>query len=198
MKSTHPSKFGARRATALGFTLLEILVTVTVAGLLLAIAVPNFVSLSTRNRLTTYTNDITSAINYARSEAIRRGLPISICASNTGTSCAGTWSNGWIVFVNTDNDSPAVVDAGETVLATHDALRSDYSLASSVYAAHLTFAANGSTASTGVFAVCYKNNKVGAKAILLNRIRVRLASDSDNNGIPNDEAGADIASCTAP
>ena len=88
----------------LGFTLIELMVTLTVAVILMTIAVPSFRDALIRNRLTTYTNDLVGAINYARAEAIKRGQSVTLCKSTTGSACTTTtgsqWENGWIAFVD--------------------------------------------------------------------------------------------------
>lgn len=42
-------------------------------------------------------NDLIATINLARSEAVKRGVNVELCASSNGTSCTGTWTQGWIV-----------------------------------------------------------------------------------------------------
>ena len=79
-----------------GFTLIELMVTISVLAILLTIAVPSFRTFVLNNRITGQANDMMTALNYARSEAIKRGLPVSM-SSNSGTA---DWSTGWIVFAN--------------------------------------------------------------------------------------------------
>src|SRR5690349_7330540 len=69
-----------------GFTLIELLVTLSVAAVLLSIATPSFVAMNERNRITTYTNNFVTALNYARAEAVRRGTTVTVCISTNGTS----------------------------------------------------------------------------------------------------------------
>lgn len=90
-----------------GFTLLELLVVTTVAALLLLIAAPSFTELVRNNRAATTTNEFLTAITTAKSEAIRRSRPVKICASTDHETCADSgadWSNGWIAFVDLDED----------------------------------------------------------------------------------------------
>ena len=95
-----------------GFTLMELLVTMAVAAILLAIAVPNFQSFFNRNRVVTVTNDFITAVNYARSEAIKGGAITTLCMSSSGVACTGNsgWSNGWIIWV--DRNANGVMDTG--------------------------------------------------------------------------------------
>jgi type IV fimbrial biogenesis protein FimT len=86
-----------------GFTILELMIAVTILGILLGIAVPSFTAIIRQNRLATETNEILAAAAIARSEAVKRGSPVSMCAAADATlsSCAedaDQWSNGWIVF----------------------------------------------------------------------------------------------------
>ena len=95
-----------------GFTLLELITTVTVAGILMAVAVPSFFNTSRSSHAAADANELVSALSIARSEAIRRASRITVCPSSDGASCTGTWVDGWIVFVDTaatDATDPPVV-----------------------------------------------------------------------------------------
>lgn len=82
------------------FTLIELLVAMVVAGITLAIAVPLFNVQVLNSRSIAVGEELATAINYARSEAVKRSGRVTICASSDGTSCTGTWTQGWIVFVD--------------------------------------------------------------------------------------------------
>jgi type IV fimbrial biogenesis protein FimT len=85
-----------------GFTLLELLVAIAVLAILLGVGVPGFFEIIASNRITTQTNELVSALNYARSEAVKRGDPVSVCSTPDGATCAASndWSAGWIVFTD--------------------------------------------------------------------------------------------------
>src|SRR5688572_12909073 len=92
-----------------GFSLMELMVVLALAGVILAIGAPNFNSFRANSRLTGAANDFLTAVQAARTEAVKRGLPVSICASDTPSDddaeCADIAdSEGWIVFVDPDSD----------------------------------------------------------------------------------------------
>lgn len=95
------------------FTIIELLITVTILAVLVATAIPSFRTLIANNRSTSLANEFFVALNAARSEAIKRGARVSLCASSDGAGCtaAGTWQDGWIVFVDgaaSDTAAPSV------------------------------------------------------------------------------------------
>lgn len=99
-----------------GFTLVELLVTLTVMAVLLGLAVPSMVSFVVERRANGVTNELMTSINLARSEAIKRNDRVVLCKSADGSTCVttGGWHAGWILFHDANNN--AQHDAGEDVL----------------------------------------------------------------------------------
>ncbi|MDH3513266.1 MAG: GspH/FimT family pseudopilin [Gammaproteobacteria bacterium] len=84
-----------------GFTLVELIVAMTIAAILMAIAAPAMQKFVSSNRLTSQVNDLMGDINLARSEAIKRAVRTGVCVTAVdGTTCAagGNWANGWMVY----------------------------------------------------------------------------------------------------
>lgn len=128
-----------------GMTAVELLFTMAIAGLVLALAVPNFRDFIQNNRAAEEANALVGALALARSEAVTRGVPVSVCASTDNATCADDvdWSTGWIVF--TDVNAPVgAVDAGappDTVLRALPALRNGSELTAD--ASFVSYGANG-------------------------------------------------------
>jgi len=94
---TRPHGLG-RAGRPYGFTLIELMATVAVMGILAVVAVPAMAGLVHANRLAAANGNLTAALQLARSEAIRRGASVTVCASTNGTTCANqtAWTR-WIV-----------------------------------------------------------------------------------------------------
>ncbi|MGH8052799.1 MAG: GspH/FimT family pseudopilin [Stenotrophomonas sp.] len=88
-----------------GFTLVELMVTVAVAGIIAAIAAPSFSKMISHNRLVSSGNEMIAALQVARTEAISRRLPTTVCPSNDGKTCSGAAGSQWIVFSTKDGAS---------------------------------------------------------------------------------------------
>lgn len=74
-----------------GFTLVELMITIAIGAILLTLAVPGFQNIISQNRLATEANEIVTALNLARSEAVKRGANVVI------TPSGGDWANGWAI-----------------------------------------------------------------------------------------------------
>lgn len=82
-----------------GVTLVELLIAITVLGILMALAIPSFETARNVNRLAAASNDLVGGLQLARMEAIRRNARVVFCRSTDGTACvagAGNWG-GWLV-----------------------------------------------------------------------------------------------------
>lgn len=133
-----------------GFSLLELIVTLAVAGILGALAVSGYGNFVQTSRLTTLTNDFIADVNLARSEAIKRNSIVTICKSSNGTSCAaaGTWADGWIVMVDSNRDGTV-----DEVVKTHEALPANSTFTTPANA--VTYSRNAILASgSGNYVLC--------------------------------------------
>lgn len=87
-----------------GFTMMELLMVMLIAGILAAIGTSSFKYVTTSNRISTEINGLLGDMQFARSQAIKTGSPVTVCPSlgPNYNSCTGsaTWSSGWIVFLD--------------------------------------------------------------------------------------------------
>ncbi|HEX5686457.1 MAG TPA: GspH/FimT family pseudopilin [Ideonella sp.] len=132
-----PSHQTVRGAQA-GFTLVELLITIAIAAILLAIAAPSLTSFLADQAAAGNADEFAAAVRYSRTEAIKRGRVVTMCASADPGADApecdedGSWVTGWVI----------TVPPNSTVLRVQNALRA-MDGTSTADATSLTFAANG-------------------------------------------------------
>lgn len=114
--------------TARGFTIIELMFTILVLVLLMSLAVPSFIDTINNSRITAQNNDFVTALNFARSEALKRVGTVTVCASANSTNCSGAtnWSTGWIAF--TDLNSDGTLNGADTLMQAWPATSSGLTL----------------------------------------------------------------------
>lgn len=107
----------------IGLTLLELMVGIAVAAVVAALAAPSFDRLIASTRLNAQTTEFLSALLYARTEALKRNMNVSVCRTPNPAAnppaCGvnndgGGWASGWLVF--SDGGNAGVVDGADQVL----------------------------------------------------------------------------------
>ena len=119
-----------------GFTLTELMITLAVAIILLAVGIPAFNSMVANNSAAAQVNEIVTALQLARSEAAKRGLRVSLCSKGdpdpTDLSCGqgDEWVNGWLVFTDAGGNAGSYEPgAGDELLRLWPAPRANHMVA---------------------------------------------------------------------
>jgi type IV fimbrial biogenesis protein FimT len=143
------------RTSQQGLTLLELMVAVSVLAVLAGMAAPSFREFSSNTRVTATHNDLITSLNLARSEALRRGVPVTVCASANAVACglATDWVSGWIVFQNPG--TAGVIESGDDVVQKWNSPVGNIRLAAS--RAFLQYQPTGVVTAAGTFDVSYQN-----------------------------------------
>jgi len=119
-----------------GLTMIELLVVLAIAGILAAAATPSLSSLINSMRQTSTMTQLTSDLNRARSEAIKRNQRILVCVRGNDTTCgAGTnWQNGWLVCHDDDQDGACEIDTttNPNPIVVHPSIQASLTLTSNI------------------------------------------------------------------
>jgi len=168
-----------------GYSLYELLVTIAVASIVLALGVPSFAELVARNRQVVEINALFHAVHLARKESIMRRRVVSICPSVDGLQCRpGTdWSDGWILFENRDRDHPPRVDDGEPILGRHSV---DRRVRLTANRRGFTFRGVFKRATNGTFVACDRGSRVPPRALVISYTGRPRSAQERPNGTPYD------------
>ena len=170
----------------IGFTLVELLTAIAVMMLLLMIGMPAWHHLTLSNRATAALNQVVGLINLARSEAMSRGVTVSLCQSATKKSCDGNWQNGQIIFLTKSEGVLEILHVGNEINGGKIRWQGFGEVAM------LQMMPTGFTAEqNGSFIFCPNNGDVRyARAIFISKTgRIRHSEDKDQDGIHEDADG---------
>lgn len=156
------------RPDGTGFSLVELMTTLAVAGTLLAAAAPSLVALVHDHRLAAEVNLLRADVHLARIEAIKRNRDVVLCRSTDGRHCARSgiradWSTGRIIYVNVDGDGKR--DPGEPLLQVRNALSGGMRLRFNQWW-RVVYHADGS-ARNGTFTLCDRRGAPHARALIV-------------------------------
>jgi len=166
-----------------GFTFIELMTSVIVAAVLLAVAVPGLAGFIRSNKVNAAQSELVSSMMLARSEAARRGLPVRLSAAS-GNNPAD-FSNGWVVWMDVNgNDAIDTAVGSLEVLRSYPAPASRLLVTTATGSETLTFAPTGflTPASTVVFKVC--DPGPGGKGYLVSLEPVGLADIRPFSDVP--------------
>lgn len=104
-----------------GYSLYELIVTTTVAAIVVSVGVPSFGRIVAEHRLRAEVDALFHGVHLARKESVLRRRAVTLCPTGDGVACQphADWSQGWMMFVNLDRDQPAARDPVEPVLHRH-------------------------------------------------------------------------------
>ncbi len=146
--------------TQRGFTIIELMIGISLIAIMMTLAIPAFNGFTDRNRTVASANSFLNALSIARSEAVKRNRNVKVCGkpvAQAACNATGNWEQGWSVFVDADNDN--VVDAGEEILVDNG-LANGFTLRepSADYGDVITFRPTGETvegaAAQATFRLC--------------------------------------------
>jgi type IV fimbrial biogenesis protein FimT len=170
-------------ALSLGFTLVELMITVSILAILAAAAIPSFQGMLRTSHLVSLTNELAGALNLARSEAIKRGKRVTVCQSAapqvTNPDCSisppSTWETGWLIFV--DESTVGTFDGSDIRLKVGQLATSNAVITPTTgFADYISYLPNGASNTIGNIAICIENVQ---RSLVISRTgRIRIEKDT--------------------
>ena len=183
----------ASNASFKGFTLIELIVSVSILSILAAIAVPNFNEFIIKMRVDNEISQLHRMLLLTRNSAINSGQKAIICPLNESFECTTQWHNELSVFVDVNNSK--MLDANEKIITIRPAITIGDVLVYGKTRNKITFKPTGqlSGLANGTFRYCPQNYKNKARGIVVARSgRVYQSSDIDNDGIDENRGNKEI------
>jgi type IV fimbrial biogenesis protein FimT len=188
-------RYGMRRQ--LGFTLMELMVTISIVAIMATIAVPSFIEMIRNGRMASQTNDLVLALTYAKSEAVKRNALVKVLKiADATTTCGGGgsntgWSNGWTVFIDSDDDN--FIDNTEETLRVWPALEGT-TLCFNAGASVEFRNTGGLKSGSGTFRLCDSRGAIEARGVTISMLvgRIRRTTDSNSDSIEEDGSGNNL------
>lgn len=170
-----------------GFTIIELVMTLVIAALVVTLGVPSLQNLIRDNRMASQANNLVTDLNLARSEAIKRGVRVTLCKSSNASTCTSDaqWESGWLAF--TDPDKDGVYDGSpEQVILVSAGLKGGNTLRTgSTFSNFVSYTPTGESRGTGgnngTFNLCDDRGTTKGRAIMINvtgRIRMEKGVSS--------------------
>jgi type IV fimbrial biogenesis protein FimT len=186
-KNNRPPRPGFRASS--GFTLLELLITLSIAAVLLAAAAPSFTNMVAKQNVDSTSDTLMRALYLARTESIKRGSRVVTCLSDSVANCTPTNPESVLIFSDSDKTG-SPTDASDLIKT----IQLDTASTKVTYnRPFLAYNAMGLASGTnGTFTVCGGSGK-GALVIVSSLGRARKGRDYDGDGVVEKVPGSPIS-----
>jgi type IV fimbrial biogenesis protein FimT len=178
-----------------GFTLVELIITLAVAAIVMTIGVPTFREVIRNNRIVTQTNELVTALNLARTEAIKRGIQVTMCKTNytgatppTDCSTSAAWNDGWIIYADRGSiDGTIKTSEGDEIIMVKEAMTTGFKLGTGgTFNNWVSYLPTGSSRGSGglsndIFRLCLDSKTDSGREITVNtagRVWVKKGASS--------------------
>lgn len=189
------NQFSARKRDV-GFTLLELLISMSILAVLLGVSLPNFGILIEQKKSDVVIRKLAQSLELAKTAAIQNASLVTLCKSLEGKECGGQWQDGVLIF--TDNNGDRKINEADSIVRyiNFPGLRGSIKWRAFQNRQYLQITSLGFTRyQNGNFTYCpFDGNMLLARQLIINRTaRARLAMDTDGDGIRENSRGKPLS-----
>jgi type IV fimbrial biogenesis protein FimT len=177
-----------------GFTLIELILTLSIVSIILSLAIPSFTQFLDKSKVRANTQRLVQVLQLSRTTAISENVLVTVCPTDNGADCRSDWSQGYMSFKDNDgNRSFDSIDEKLFEFISNDE-KSVISWRAFGIKSSLQWLTTGITNhQNGTFELCYDNNAELARGLFITKAgRIRYSKDTDNNGIHESTSGGTI------
>jgi len=177
------------------FTLIELLITISIAWILLGIALPSFGDMLDRKKVSANVQRLVKTLQLARSTAINDNVKVTVCPINHSLNCTRNWSTGYMSFVDTNGDRQYNQDDRVLYQYSSEDENATLSLRAFGHRNSLQWLETGITNhQNGSFELCYSSEADKSRALFLTKAgRIRFSKDTDGDNIHENSTGGRIS-----
>jgi type IV fimbrial biogenesis protein FimT len=184
----------------LGFSLIELMMVISVLGILLMVGAPSLRNLIADNRLLSEVFALRATLNNARTKALSQRSFVTVCRSGDGAACNGSWNQGYIAFTDFDGDGvldPNSALGNDTMIQAKVLDNSTLDITYSNGANRIRFNSRGNALGfSGTIKICDDRGPEKARGMVVSNVgsvQALVDSDDPKNGIVNLQGGSDVA-----
>ncbi len=177
-----------------GFTLLELIATISISSILMSIALPSFDNLKSRSEIKAQVQNLQATLRLGRQTAIQNNQKTTLCPTSDGKSCSNDWSQGYMLFIDLNADRNLNHDDSilNLQLNTNENITLNWKAFGykNSFQWHHTGITNHQN---GLFSFCYNNKPKQTRALIVSKSgRVRHSKDSNGNEIHENASRNDL------
>lgn len=179
-----------------GFTLIELMISVSLVSILTSIAIPNFNEFMSRMRVDNEIYQLQRLLLIARNSAINTNQNVTVCPIDVNSNCSTDWQKNIIVFIDTNNDNTYSPDLNEVIIRRKTSVKINDRLQYGLRRSRIKFAPTGRTTgwgSNGTLKYCPQGLPEFSRAIVIATSgRFYSSTDIDNDGKDETRNGNEI------